>query len=197
MHEPVPEGGASVVEVMDCLEPGDTVELALMLEWNQDRSDPQHDQMAIDLLGSWLAEAETRDLQISLYHHFGFWMERFDDCLRVARRTDSPRLGVTFCGYHWYAVDREGLDVKFDVARDYPKTVNVCGSRYAPETKQTGTGYTIESVRRGDFPLSQVVAAMRRVGYTGDVGFQGYKIGGNAEANLAESIESWRATAAE
>ncbi len=197
MHEPVPEGGASVVDAMDCLEPGDTLELALMLEWKQDRSDPQHDQMAIDLLDAWLAEAEKRDLEISLYHHFGFWMERFDDCLRLAKKIDNPRLGVTFCGYHWYAVDREELDGKLDAARDYLKIVNVCGSRYAPETKQMPTGYTIEPVGRGDFPLSRVIAAMRRIGYTADVGFQGYKLGGDAEANLAESIRGWRAAVAE
>jgi len=196
MHQPVPEGGKSVVDAMDYLEAGDTLELALMLEWNQDRSDPKHDPMAIDLLEGWLDEAKKRDLQISLYHHFGFWMERFDDCLRLAKQIDDPRLGVTFCGYHWFAVDGVGLDEKFDKAADYLKIVNVSGSRYAPETKQMPNGYTVEPVGHGDFPLDDVIQAMRRVGYQRDVGFQGYKVGGDPEANLAESMKNWRVAVA-
>lgn len=68
------------------------------------------------------------------------------------------------------------------------------GSRSAPaDAKFAGClPKTIEPVGKGDFPLVEFVQALTDVGYSGPVGFQGYKIGGHPPETLARSIEAWR-----
>jgi sugar phosphate isomerase/epimerase len=51
---------------------------------------------------------------------------------------------------------------------------------------------TIELVGEGDFPLAEFVQALSDAGYSGPVGFQGYKIGGHPPATLARSIAARR-----
>ena len=114
--------------------------------------------------------------------------------MRVAEKINDPALRVTFCGYHWFAVDGSELTAKVKLAAPWMCLANICGSQSAPaDAKFAGClPKTIESVGEGDFPLAEFVQALNDVGYSGPVGFLGYKIGGHPPETLARSIEVWR-----
>ena len=98
MNDPNPDGAHTIEEVMDQLDEGDILELALKVGWKESVSDPAMDPKAIELLERYLPIAKSRRLKISLYHHFGFYAERFSDCVRVAKKIEDPDLGGAFCG---------------------------------------------------------------------------------------------------
>lgn len=197
LNDPNPDGVPSIEDVMDQLDEGDILELALKVGWKESVSDPALDPKAIALLEHYLPMAKSRGLTILLYHHIGFYAERFSDCVRVAKRIDDPNLGVTFCGYHWYAADQSDLLTNLQSAGSLLKLVNVCGSRKKQDSPDAPLKSTIEVVGAGDFPLHEFIRCLREVDYTGDVGFQGYKLSGHAPSNLKTSIEAWKRAVSE
>ena len=42
------------------------------------------------------AMAEEAGLRVALYPHHGFWVERVEDAVRIAKKVNSKNLGVTF-----------------------------------------------------------------------------------------------------
>ncbi|MEM1210925.1 MAG: TIM barrel protein [Planctomycetota bacterium] len=193
---PDAEGQPPITEVMDMLEPGDTHEMGITMGWQVDQSDPRHDDRAIEILRGYLEHAEARDLTISLYPHFGFWLERAQDAVRLARKIDHPRLRASFCGFHWYLVDGGDPTDTLHEAAPWLGLVNVCGSRPTPEGHRFPLPYTIEPVGEGDFPLDAIIRALRDIEYQRPVGFQGYMMGGDPVANLRQSQAAWRAAEA-
>ncbi|MFM8831523.1 MAG: sugar phosphate isomerase/epimerase family protein [Spartobacteria bacterium] len=188
-----PEGGHSAEEVIEHLPSGSVFELAIMMAGSQ-ASDASRDAEVIAVLRPLVDLARSRGVTISLYHHIWFLLERIEDCVRVAEKINDPALRVTFCGYHWYAVDGSELTAKVKLAAPWMCLANLCGSRSAPvDAKFAGClPKTIESLGEGDFPLAEFIHALTDVGYSGPVGFQGYKIGGHPPETLATSIEAWR-----
>ena len=193
IDKPPAPGAHTVEEMLAVLEPGDTLELALTVGWKKDCSDPRHDETAIAYIRSLLPLARSRGVTFSLYHHLGFWQERIEDCVRIAAKINDPALRVTFCGYHWYACDGTDLIGKLRMAAPWLHLANVCGARrVAPRTFAGSLPATIEPVGDGDFPLADFTRGLREIGYTGAVGFQGYKIGGYPPLNLRRSLEAFR-----
>ncbi|MCS6244992.1 MAG: sugar phosphate isomerase/epimerase [Opitutus sp.] len=193
LTNPQPEGHHSVAEIIEQLQPGDVLELGLTVGWKKKVSDPGVDDTAIAQLTPLLALAKTRNVVIALYHHLGFYLERIEDCVRLAEKINDPALGVVFCGYHWYAVDRTELTAKLRLAAPWLKRANLCGSRPSPNNDFAGAlPATIECVGEGEFPLSEFVQALKAIDYRGPVGFQGYKIEGKPEENLGKSIQAFQ-----
>ena len=188
-----PEDGHSVEEVIDHLPQGAVLELAISMS-GAAPSDASRDDEVIGVLLPLIALARSRGVTISLYHHIWFLLERIEDCVRLAEKINDPVLGVTFCGYHWYAVDGGDLAAKVRLAAPWMRLANLCGSRTAPEdAKHAGClPKTIEPVGDGDFPLLEFMHALADAGYSGPVGFQGYKIAGHPTETLLRSIRAWR-----
>jgi sugar phosphate isomerase/epimerase len=92
------------------------LELAIMMAGSQ-ALDASRDAEVIAVLRPLIDLARSRGVTISLYHHIWFLLERVEDCVRVAEKINDPALRVTFCGYHWYAVDGSELAAKIKLAR--------------------------------------------------------------------------------
>lgn len=191
-EETLPEGAHGLGEILATLPTGATLELALSLGWKKDVSDPAKDAGMLLALEPFLAVARERGITISLYHHFGFWMETTADTVRLARAINDPVVRVSFCGFHWHAVDAGDLDRKLDAAAPWLHLVNICGSRPQPADSTSPLPKTIEPVGEGDFPLAPLLGKLDALGYAGPVGFQGYQIGGHPPDTLRRSIEAFR-----
>ena len=192
-----PEGGHSLEEVIDHLPPGAVLEVAISMA-GATPSDASRDDEVIALLLPLVARARSRGVTLSLYHHIWFLLERIEDCVRIAEKVNDPALRVSFCGYHWFAVDGRDLEGKIKLAAPWMRLANLSGSRTAPEdAKHAGClPKTIEPVGDGDFPLAEFVRSLAAVGYRGPVGFQGFKIGGAPAETLPRSLNAWNAVTA-
>ena len=192
LNDPQPQGHHTLAEVIELLHPGETLELAITNSAKEKPPAPALDDAAIAIIAPLLSLAKTRGVSIALYHHIWFYLERIEDCVRLAEKINDPALGVVFCGFHWYAVDGTDLPGKFRLAAPWLRLANLCGSRPAPNNDFAGClPATIEPVGEGDFPLHEFIQGLRAIGYTRPVGFQGYKIKGKPEDTLARSIQAF------
>lgn len=188
-----PDGTAArVVEVLETLPIPTQVAVALYAEApGRAQSDAARDDQALPWIERLLALAERHGHEILLYPHRAFWLERTEDAVRLCRRLASPRLGLSFNGYHWYAVDGKYLSARLDEAAPYLRSANVCGSRRLPE----GSGpmpATIEPLDDGELDNFVVLAELQRIGYRGWIGFQGYSVGGDVYIKLQRSLTAYR-----
>ncbi len=195
LTNPTPMPGRSPADMLARIPEGGTFELALSVGWQKDCSDPRHDDLALTLLTSLLPLAKARRITISLYAHFGFWQERIEDCVRLARKIDDPALRVTFSGYHWYAIDRKDLHGRLTLAAPWLHLVNLCGAAPRPEGSTYPLPALIRPVGEGDFPLAELLTILRKIDYIGPVGFQGYLIGGSPATTLRASIAAFHQAA--
>ncbi len=51
--------------------------------------------------------AKDSGAQFLLYPHTDFWLERIEDCTRVADKVDRPEVGVIFNLCHWLRVSKD------------------------------------------------------------------------------------------
>ncbi|MFB0555818.1 MAG: hypothetical protein ACETWQ_21135, partial [Phycisphaerae bacterium] len=50
----------------------------------------------------------------------------------------------------------------------------------------------IQTLDRGSFNILRLLKVLKKSGYTGPIGLQGYGIGGDAYENLKRSMSAWR-----
>ena len=135
-----------------------------------------------------LQMAERKNAHICLYPHVGSWIERIEDGVRLCAKADHPRLRAVFCGFHWFAKDGKNLPARIREAAPFLRSVNMCGSR--------GPGpifnKTIEPLGYGELDNFALLALLRKNGYTGRIGFQGYSIGGDVYTHLKHSLAVYR-----
>lgn len=134
--------------------------------------------------------AAENGITLLLYPHALCWLERTSDAVRLCKKMDRPHIRAIFTAYHWYAVGG-GADLE-DVINDvapYLEAVNICGSR-----KLSGMvmGATLERLDEGELDAFDVLAQVRRVGYEGYIGLQGYSVQGDPYANFSRSLAALR-----
>jgi sugar phosphate isomerase/epimerase len=122
----------------------------------------------------WLEKAlkicERRNIDILLYTHLSFWLERHEDAVRLCRRLNHPHLGIVFCGYHWYAVDGTNLTGILKEAAPYLKQANLSGSRRNPHG--FGNVATIEPLDEGELDNFALLGQLKKIGFQGMFGFR-------------------------
>lgn len=176
-----PEHGenARILTMIEELAASRVVELALRSGSGEDG-----DGLARCFLERALTAAERNDITLLLYPHTHFWLERVGDAVRLCESYASPRLGLVFPAFHWYAVDGADLAGAVRAAAPYLRRVNTNGSRrisgqYFPAT--------IEPVGEGEFDNFGFLGMLRAAGYDGWLGVQGYGLGGDVYENLRRS----------
>jgi sugar phosphate isomerase/epimerase len=143
-------------------------------------------------VADWLRDAleicARRGIDLLLYPHIGFWMDRHSVAVRLARTLNHPRLGIVFTGFHWYA--QEGgnpLPVLRDVL-PYLRQVHLSGSRRSP--LGFGQVATIEPLDSGECDNLALIGLLKRLGYTGPIGYLGWEEGGNPYNKLKRSYDA-------
>ncbi len=149
-------------------------------------------------LNHWLSQilsvAQERELSIALYPHAGFWVETFSQATQIAQQQAHPQLSVVFCGYHWFAVEGERgskyLQQALAEAVPFLSSANLCGSTARQENGRRAC--SLELIGRGELDNFALLSMLRGVGFDGWLGLQSYGIGGDAYANLRDSIHVLR-----
>jgi sugar phosphate isomerase/epimerase len=145
-------------------------------------SDSAGDPLALDWLKRVADAVADEGLAVSVYPHRGSWSERVEDGIRLSRAAARVNIGTNFNLVHWrWVQSHQTLDQLLANARPFLKTVTINGMQQD----------TIVSLADGDFDVAGFMSAVKRAGYRGPVGLQGYGIAGTSRAHLARSMTRW------
>jgi sugar phosphate isomerase/epimerase len=132
--------------------------------------------------------AAQENLRVALYPHYGMYVARLSDALRIADAAKRSNLGVTFNLCHEL---RSGFDpdVRTLLERALPRlyAVSINGA-----DRQGDWDRLIQPLDRGAFDVAGFVRTLIQVGYDGPIGLQCYAIKGDPRTNLEHSMQAWR-----
>jgi len=133
--------------------------------------------------------ASQSNLRVALYPHYGFYLARFRDVIRVAEQAGRSNVGVTFNLCHEL---RAGFDPEFPqlldkaIPRLYGVTIN------GADRQGRDWGTVIQPLGRGDYDVAGLVRTITRAGYRGPFGIQCYGLKGDPGVYLKQSMAAWR-----
>ncbi len=184
------ESRGAALELLRTVEGVRTIELAILASDTSANSDPAGDAAVLGMLAEFAEVAAPRGITIALYPHAACWLQTTADAVRLVRRLDIPSVRVVFSGFHWFAVEGKDPDAVIELAAPYLASANICGSRRGPNPM--GMPATIEEIDSGQLDNFNLLGLLRRHGYDGPIGLQGYAIGGDPYPKLKRSIEVFR-----
>jgi len=155
-------------------------------------SDPSGDEVGVERLRRLAELAEPYGVRIALYPHTWFWLERFEDGVRVARAVDRANVGATFNLCHWLKVegDRDPRRVLEEgLSRVFYVSVNGADRG---DTRAMGWDRLIQPLDAGSYDVAGLVGMLGEIGYRGPIGFQGYGIPGDSREILSRTMRAWR-----
>ena len=152
-------------------------------------SSPAGDEQAVEILREVADMAAEANVRVALYPHTGFWVERVEDAVRVAKKVGRKNVGVTFNLCHWLMVDDEkNMKSLIKSAMPHLFVVTINGADSGGKDWKT----LIQTLDRGTFDMRGFLKTLGDSGYTGPIGFQGYGIGGDSHDNLKRTMDAWR-----
>lgn len=179
-----------ILTMLETIEGCATVELAIQGGGRPGPNDMQGLSDVLAFLKKALEVAERRGLDILLYPHLTFWLDTHENAAAICRHLGHPRLGVVFCGFHWYARGFRQIDQTLEEIKPFVRQVNLAGSRLSREG-WAGVA-TIEPLDEGELDNFVVLGALKRMGYDGLIGFQGWDVGGDVYEKLSRTMTAFR-----
>jgi sugar phosphate isomerase/epimerase len=137
--------------------------------------------------------ASRSNLRVALYPHYGFYLSRFRDVVRVGERVGRSNVGVTFNLCHEL---RSGFDPEFHhlldnaIPRLYGVTLN------GADRQGQDWSTLIQPLGRGDYDVTELVRTIAKAGYRGPFGIQCYGLKGDPGVYLKQSMAAWRVLSA-
>jgi sugar phosphate isomerase/epimerase len=138
--------------------------------------------------------AAQANLRVALYPHYGFYLARFRDVVRIVDAVDRSNVGATFNLCHEL---RSGWDPEFPqllknaIPRLYAVTINGADRQGHDWDK------LIQPLGRGDYDVAGLVRTFVKAGYRGPFGIQCYGLKGDPGVYLKQSMTAWRSIAAQ
>jgi len=184
-----PKYGPELKETIEVLRGRNAMLWLFVLSNKFKPSDSAGDPRAEEILREVAEMAAEADVRVALYPHTGFWVERVEDAVRVAKRVNHRSLGVTFNLCHWLMVDDEkNAEPLIKLAMPHLFVVTINGADSGGKDWKT----LIQTLDRGTFDMRGFLRTLYDSGYNGPIGFQGYGIGGDAHDNLKRTMKAWR-----
>jgi sugar phosphate isomerase/epimerase len=150
----------------------------------QQKSSVSGDEQAIAIISRIADIANKNDIAVALYPHVNFWLEKAEDAVRLAEKSNRRNVGVVFNLYHWLKTDKPAnLQTILAKASPYMLVVTING------TTEAGS---IETLDKGTYDIYSFLQSLKQVGFKGPIGLQGYGISGDIRENLRRSMQAWR-----
>ncbi len=170
---------------------GRGVQICVMME-GMPPSDTAGDERGVAIIREMADLAKDSGVEILLYPHANFWLERVEDAVRLAGKADRPNVGVMFNLCHWLKVDDEAnMRPLLEKALPYLRAVSINGSDSA-EAIHAGTGNWLQPLDSGTYDSLPLLKTLRELGYKGPVGLQCWGIEGDARDHLSRSMAAWK-----
>ena len=147
------------------------------------------DDRAVQIIRELSDLCQASGIRIALYPHTGFYVQRVEDAVRVAKKVDRKNVGVTFNLCHWLKVDGpEDLKARLELARPYLFLVTINGA----DRDGKSWDRLIQTLDRGTLDNVVLLKMLKDLGYTGPIGLQCYAVPGDKVENLKRSVAAWR-----
>ena len=180
--------GPELKEAIEVLKGRNAILWLFVLSKKHKPSSPEGDARAVEVIREISDMAAEAGLRVALYPHQGFWVERVEDAVRVARKVDRENVGVTFNLCHWLMVDDEkNMESLIKSAMPHLFVVSINGA----DSGGKNWKQLIQTLDKGTFDMYRFLKTLEEAGYNGPIGFQGYGIGGDAYDNLKRTMNAW------
>ena len=151
------------------------------------------DKTAIHLLRKLADLANESGLQVAIYPHLNFYVERVDHAARIAKKANKNNLGLTFNLCHWLATnnlaERATLNKQIETLAPYLKMISINGANNIISSKSNIWGDYILPLGEGDFDVKGLVKYVAiDLGLNIPIGIQCYNLKGNKQ--LVERISA-------
>lgn len=184
-----PKYDPKLPEVIQTLKGRPTFIWLYVLSAQHKRGTDEGDARAVEIVRELAELCRASGIGVALYPHTGFYVERVEDAVRVARKADRPNVGVTFNLCHWLKCDGpKDLQAKLDLARPYLKVVTINGA----DSDGREWAQLIQPLDQGTFDNGALLAALREMGFQGPIGLQCYAVPGDKKENLRRSMAAWK-----
>lgn len=146
--------------------------------------------------------AKSADLQVALYPHVSFYVERVDHALRLVKQIDRPNVGLTFNLCHWLATtpkaDRTDWKGLLTTLKPHLKMITISGANDVDaagmDNGPTGVwNQYILPLGTGSFDTYELVRfSVQDLGFRGPIGVQCYAMKGDKPTNLRNTMAVWK-----
>jgi sugar phosphate isomerase/epimerase len=151
-------------------------------------SDPAADEKGVAWLKAVSDLCADSGPVVSVYPHAGFWTERCEDGVRLAKAVARKNVGTHFNLVHWQWVQpAKPAGQVLAEAKPHLLAVTINGLKGPAEKRQA-----IRPLDDSDLDLAAFLAEVKRVGFAGPVGLQCYSVKEPPEEHLKRSMEAWR-----
>ena len=152
-------------------------------------SEPAGDDRAVPIFRQIADLAAPYGVRVAPYPHIGLWVETPEDTARLADKVSRPNFGTSFNLFHWRALGDRKQPIEEVVQRVAPRMMVM---------SINGNDGTLAT--EGISPLLEpqidqyyaVLKAFRDAGYVGPVGLQCYRVPGDPNQHLRQSMAVWK-----
>jgi sugar phosphate isomerase/epimerase len=148
----------------------------------------------LQLISRWSKKA---GLQVAIYPHLGFYVERTDHALELARKVNRKNVGLSFNLCHWLATtnstERANLKDHLKELKPYIKMVTISGANDVISQKKSVFDDYILPLGTGSFDTYGLVEFMvKEIKYKNPIGVQCYNIKGNKPELIQHTKAVWK-----
>jgi sugar phosphate isomerase/epimerase len=157
---------------------------------------PEGDSEAIKLLQLISMWSKKAGLQVAIYPHFSFYVERTDHALQLAQKVNRKNVGLSFNLCHWLATtsltERVELKNHLKELNPYLKMITISGANDIISQKKSVFDDYILPLGTGSFDTYDLLKYMvKTIQYKKPIGVQCYNIKGNKSELIQNTMAVW------
>ena len=157
---------------------------------------PEGDSEAIkhlQLISMW---SKKSGLQVAIYPHYSFYVERTDHALQLAQKVNRKNVGLSFNLCHWLATtslaERTDLKNHLKELKPYLKMITISGASDIISQKKAIFDDYILPLGTGSFDTYDLLKYMvKTIKYKNPIGVQCYNIKGNKPQLIKNTMMVW------
>lgn len=176
-------------EIIRGLKGRDTLVWLFVTSQKEKSASPAADEKALAAIRRVADLAAESGLGVSIYPHNGFYVASTRDAVRLVPKAERKHLSVTFNLCHWLKVDGgKDLDAILKAALPHLSVVTINGA----DNQGDNWDRLIQPLGSGSYDVYELLVKLKRLGFKGSIGLQGYGIKGDVHEHLTQAMAVWR-----
>ena len=154
-------------------------------------SDPEGDMLAVPIIRKLADYALEYKVNLALYPHSFFWLEKIEDSVRLTEKINRRNVGAVFNLCHFLRTDmRPDIEKKLIASIPYLFAVSINGADDG-NTNEMDWNRLIQPLGDGSFDVLRILRVLKEKNYKGPIGLQCYNIPGEPSVFLSKSMKTW------